>query len=103
MGPADMRTTDGKLWGRLPAHLEGRYLLSGYLRLRLLWSLAHRPHDEQAPTVVLHVASYHERGRTIYANNLRLPVHLADDAGLSRLADVVLDPAIVRGAIGPNG
>ncbi len=43
--------------------------------------------------------SFNNRGQSVCSNGLRLPMTLTDDAILSKVADYVLDPEIVDGAV----
>jgi hypothetical protein len=94
-----LRETNGQLWGRPPSGVQSRYLLSGMLRCACCGAsltVHNTSHRRQSYYVC---ASYHERGRTVCENGLRLPMVAADDAVLNEMESVVLDPDIVAGAI----
>jgi len=94
-----VRETNGQLWGRPPSGVQSRYLLSGMLRCAYCGAsltVHNTSHRRQSYYIC---ASYHERGRTVCENGLRLPMLAADDAVLTEIESVVLDPSIVAGAI----
>jgi hypothetical protein len=94
-----IRSTDGKRWGRPPAGVEGKYLLSGLLRCACCGASLTVHHTSQRRQSYYVCASYHERGTAVCANGLRLPMLAADEAILTEVGDIVLDPEIVAGAI----
>ena len=94
-----MRSTDGKLWGRPPSGIESKYLLSGLLRCACCGASLTVHNTSRRRQSYYVCASYHERGTTVCANGLRLPMLAADDAVLTEIGDVVLDRDIVAGAI----
>lgn len=94
-----IRSTDGKRWGRPPAGLDGKYLLSGLLRCACCGASLTVHNTSRRRQSYYVCASYHERGTAVCANGLRLPMLAADEAILTEVIDIVLDPEIVAGAI----
>ena len=96
---AYIRSTDGKRWGRPPAGVEGKYLLSGLLRCACCGASLTVHNTSRRRQSYYVCASYHERGTAVCANGLRLPMLAADEAILTEVSDIALDPEIVAGAI----
>jgi site-specific DNA recombinase len=96
---AYLRATNGQRWGRPPSGGESKYLLSGFLRCALCGaSLAVHSTSQRRQTYYV-CASFHDRGSTVCANGLRLPLRAADEEILTKIKRVVLDRDIVTGAI----
>lgn len=96
---AYIRSTDGKRWGRPPAGVEGKYLLSGLMRCACCGASLTVHNTSRRRQSYYVCASYHKRGTAVCANGLRLPMLAADEAILTEVRDIVLDPEIVAGAI----
>ena len=92
---------DGHMWGRPPAGIESKYLLSGLMRCSCCGaSMTVRSSSYGRRRFFYFIcASYDHRGRTVCPNGLPLPMAVADEAILSKLSDFVLDREVVEGAI----
>ena len=101
-----LRSTNGRVWGRPPSDIESKYLLSGMLQCGAtrpdghvcdaLMTVRNSSRNRQFYYVC---AANDHRGKTVCGNSLRLPMVAADDAILTQIADVILDPEIVAGAV----
>jgi site-specific DNA recombinase len=94
-----LRFNRGHLGGRPPSDLASKYLLSGLqqsARCGASMTVRTSSHRRQFYYVC---ASYDHRGRSVCANAMRLPLHAADEAVLSKVSSYVLDPEIIEGAI----
>ena len=100
-GRRDLRGTKGRLWGRPPTGLESRYLLTGLSRCAECGSgmMAHSSSHGRKRWRYYVCTGFHNRGRTVCANGLPLPMREADAAVLEQLRDYVLQPDIIEGAI----
>ena len=90
-----LRSTNGHLWGRPPSGVESKYLLSGSGQCACCgasMTVRNRPNRYIC-------ASYDHRGKAVCANGLPLPMRVADEAILTKIADYVLAPEVVEGAI----
>ena len=96
-----LRGTKGQLWGRPPTGLESRYLLAGLSRCALCGSgfTAHSSAHGRKRCRYYVCAGFYNRGKTICANNLPLPMREADEVFLAQLSDYVLRQEIVDGAV----
>lgn len=100
-----VRSQNGQLWGRPPDDAASKYLLSGFGRCAACGaSMTVRTRHHGGPKSRKRVAGYtcasfDNRGSSVCSNGLWLPLEAADEAILSHLADVMLDPDIVAGAI----
>ena len=96
-----LRSTNGHLWGRPPSGIESKYLLSGSGQCACCGaSMTVRSSSRGRRRHFYFIcASYDHRGRTVCANGLPLPMATADEAILTTMADYVLAPEVVEGAI----
>ena len=96
-----IRNTNGQLWGRPPSGIQSKYLLSGSGRCGCCGaSMTVRSSSHGRRRHFYYIcASYDHRGKTVCANGLPLPMVAADDAILTKIADYVLVPEVVEGAI----
>ena len=96
-----LRSTNGHLWGRPPSGIESKYLLSGSGQCACCGAsmTVRSSHRGKRRHFDFICASYDHRGRTVCANGLPLPMAEADEAILTKMADFVLAPEVVEGAI----
>lgn len=92
-----LRVNGGRILGRPPA-VGTKYLLSGMLTCGTCGSSLEartRSHGRQrAP--FYGCAAHHRKGVTVCNNNLEIPMAEADDAVLSTIERVMLDPSVVQ-------
>jgi hypothetical protein len=96
-----LHKTNGSVWGRPAVALQSKYLLSGLLRCACCGSamtVRSSPRIGQRAFYFI-CAGYDHRGAAVCANNLPLPMDLADAAIIEKLRRYVLDPEIVEGAL----
>ena len=96
-----LRSSNGHLWGRPPSGIASKYLLSGSGQCACCGAsmTVRSSHRGRRRHFYFICASYDHRGRTVCANGLPLPMAAADEAILTKMADYVLAPEVVEGAI----
>ncbi len=98
---AYVRNTNGTLWGRPPAGIAARYLLSGMASCGACGGAmtAHTTANGNGRRAHYRCITSWQKGAAICANRLRVRVADADRAVLDALRDDILRPDVVRDAI----
>ena len=99
-----LRRADGRLWGRPMHGKESPYLLTGFSACGVcgasLYVLSTPGAGRPAPRRFTYVCTVHkQRGTTVCANAVALPMVATDQAILDALERSVLDPRVVERAI----
>jgi site-specific DNA recombinase len=97
-----LRGSTGQALGKPPSGIEARHLLTGLAACGACGGgimARHAGRTASGRRAYYICTSYNNHGATACANNLPLPLQLADQAVLSTLSDYILRPDIVQGAI----
>jgi site-specific DNA recombinase len=96
-----LKACNGNRHGRPPSGVCSKYLLGGLLECACCGGAMSVRSGTHGPgqRFFYICTSYNNRGQSVCANGLRLPMTLTDDAILSNVSDFVLDPAVVDGAV----
>ncbi len=94
-----LRTQGGRLWGRPPSGLTGKYLLTGIARCGICGGgleVRSRSHGRQRAWFYS-CSSFYRRGPQVCPNRYEIPMQAADQVVLAALLDEVLTPDRLAG------